>query len=743
MDNRFLWVPFYEEFADKLRAFANNRQALIALIVRVFEKLGIPLPTLERDGMVPVDIDPFTVYALFNKNLTFGNRIARCKAFAEELGMHSPVPESFDGIPLANNQKATFYYFEGNRGEKDIDNLWAVLCSALDYASVQSAENRARFVSAYNSVLPQKGIKWNITMGLYWIRPQFYLSLDGMNRWLLLNGEDDDITAMLADRQLKMLPESISEMLCVFHKKNTPPNGETYMAFLKEAKKELTLAGYKEFYDFSLAAFEMATVVNKQNKLKEKDQEDDSENVISEPEPEPTSTSNYWYMAMGEQGSLLESCVEEGVVRLGWDEVGDLRLLKTKDAIRKKWLEETGEELRGGLGMLTTFRDKIAVGDVIFSRQGRYAINGRAVVTSDYAYDTKYGDEGYCHIRRVKWTHQGHWDVAHILPMATLTTVAEDKIDELEAMFHDSKPLDLKEKPVSTKLLVSEKSVSLYTKDDFLQEVFVDEAEYEVLISLLRNKKNLVLQGPPGVGKTYAAKRLAYAMLGKKDSACVKMVQFHQSYSYEDFIEGYRPVTAGGFALHRGPFYSFCKEAEANPNQDYVFIIDEINRGNLSKIFGELFMLIEGDKRAESLPLLYSNESFRVPQNVYLIGMMNTADRSLAMLDYALRRRFAFYEFRPAFNSESFKKYQAELANEKLDRLIQTVKQLNMTIAEDAVLGKGFCIGHSYFCHPAIGEDAWLQKIVRYELIPLIEEYWFDESDKVREWCQVLQQAIQ
>lgn len=730
MDNRFLWVPFYEEFADKLRAFSNDRQALIELIVRVFEKMGVPLPTLERNGKKPTDIDPFTVYALFNKNLTLDKRFARCKAFAEELGMHTPVPESFDGIPLANNQKATFYFFEGNRGEKDIDNLWAVFCSALDYAAVQSAENRARLISYYDSVLKQKGIKWNITMGFYWIRPQFYLSLDGMNRWLLLNGEDDDITAMLAERQLKKLPASIGEKLYKFHKKNTPPNGETYMAFLKEAKKDLALAGYAEFYDFSWAAFEMAVAVNKQNKLKEKDQEDDSENVISEPEPEPTSTPNYWYMAMGEQGSLLESCVEEGVVRLGWDEVGDLRLLKTKDAIRKKWLEETGEELRGGLGMLTTFRDKIAVGDVIFSRQGRHAINGRAVVTSDYAYDSKYGDEGHYHIRQVRWTHQGHWGVKHLLPLATLTTVAEDKIDEIEAMFHDSPPS-------------SPPEVSPYTKEDFLQEVFVDEAEYEVLISLLRNKKNLVLQGPPGVGKTYAAKRLAYAMLGEKDSDRVKMVQFHQSYSYEDFIEGYRPVTAGGFALHHGPFYSFCKEAEANPKQDYIFIIDEINRGNLSKIFGELFMLIEGDKRSESLPLLYSNEPFRVPENVYLIGMMNTADRSLAMLDYALRRRFAFYEFIPAFNSESFKKFQAELANEKLDRLIQTVKMLNMAIAEDAVLGKGFSIGHSYFCHPATGEDAWLQKVVRYELIPLIEEYWFDEPDKVKEWCQTLLQAIQ
>jgi len=281
-----------------------------------------------------------------------------------------------------------------------------------------------------------------------------------------------------------------------------------------------------------------------------------------------------------------------------------------------------------------------------------------------------------------------------------------------------------------------------YTKEDFLSEVFLSAEKYDTLSGLLRKKKNIILQGAPGVGKTFAAERLAFSLLGQRDSSRVKVVQFHQSYSYEDFVMGYRP-SGNGFSLSKGPFYNFCKIAEKNEG-DYFFIIDEINRGNLSKIFGELLMLIENDKRGgnHEIKLLYSEENFSVPENVHIIGMMNTADRSLALIDYALRRRFAFFELTPAFSSDGFREYQAMKENSQFDALISQVEAMNTVISEDTSLGQGFQIGHSYFCTEEIVDTVWISDVIEYEILPLIREYWFDEEANVLHWSQILRGVL-
>ncbi len=280
------------------------------------------------------------------------------------------------------------------------------------------------------------------------------------------------------------------------------------------------------------------------------------------------------------------------------------------------------------------------------------------------------------------------------------------------------------------------KAYETYTREDFLEEVFMEENQYENILALLEYKKNIIIQGPPGVGKTFIAKRIAYSIMGEKDDSKIGMIQFHQSYSYEDFIMGYRPIE-NGFELKYGVFYQFCEQALNDPHRDYYFIIDEINRGNISKIFGELMMLIEFDKRGSdyAIPLTYTENKFYIPKNIYIIGTMNTADRSLAMIDYALRRRFCFINIKPAFDNLNFKGYLGNKGGDLSNIIIDKITKLNKVIENDISLGGGFCIGHSYFCmdKDTVTEEDY-KNIIKYEILPLLSEYWFDDSGKVTEW---------
>lgn len=315
-------------------------------------------------------------------------------------------------------------------------------------------------------------------------------------------------------------------------------------------------------------------------------------------------------------------------------------------------------------------------------------------------------------------------------PQGSLFKLTRGEFDFILDMIREENPIS------------KDAAIDAYTKSDFLDEVYMTEKRYENLVAVLRNKKNIILQGAPGVGKTFAARRLAWSMMGEQDDSRIEFVQFHQNYSYEDFMMGYKPVE-DGFELKYGVFYRFCQKAANQPDKEFFFIIDEINRGNMSKIFGELLMLIEKDYRGTKATLAYNGLSFSVPKNLYIIGMMNTADRSLAMIDYALRRRFSFFEMEPGFDSEGFIHYQNGLNNETLNELISKVKDLNHEIALDKSLGKGFCIGHSYFCGRDICTDEWMHSIVDYDILPMLSEYWFDDPNKLLRWENILQGVFQ
>jgi len=277
------------------------------------------------------------------------------------------------------------------------------------------------------------------------------------------------------------------------------------------------------------------------------------------------------------------------------------------------------------------------------------------------------------------------------------------------------------------------------------KDLFVPRRDFERFLHLMKTRRNLILQGPPGTGKTFMARRIAWCLIERKDSAPIEMVQFHQSYAYEDFVQGYRPTESGGFKLRDGVFHRFCERARRDPKTPHVFIIDEINRGNLSRIFGELLMLIEADKRSKeyAVSLTYANpsgERFHIPDNVYILGMMNTADRSLAMVDYALRRRFAFATLDPAYDTEhgkkAFRSYveRQGVAGELVTRIIERMAELNQEIANDPELGRGYRVGHSYFV-PNDEEDSrdetWYETVVDTQIQPLLTEYWFDSPERI------------
>ena len=547
-DPRFAWTEFYQAVAHALLRYQQQRQALVAFVLQLAERYQ--LSYLIGKGVQ--DICPFTVMGMFNRGISSQKRRAIAQDLADFLQLNIAAPESFDGIPVLNNQSSTFFAVAKANYTQDISRLWQFFATALSYAEQPTAERAQQFIQQYDQVSQQHAVGWNLTMGLFWLAPEQFMSLDSQSQQYLQQ-----------DLQFKITRQG-AKGRC---------SGQDYLELL----------------------FNVAHYFQKPYSL----------------------PRNFPELAL-----------------YAWEQLGGLKSL------------------------------------------------------------------------------------------------ANDNDEDLTEV-----SLALQDLPIQS-----------YTLNQFIQEgCFLSVEQLNQLQQRVLNKKNLILQGASGTGKTWLAKRLAYAVVGHKAPGHVHVMQFHANTSYEDFIRGWRPLanSSGQYELQLvdGPFLQLIQKALQYPNDRFVMVIEEINRGQTAQIFGEMLTLLESSKRHphEALSLTYAKaqEKIYIPDNLYVIATMNSADRSLTALDFALRRRFAFATLTPNFNSAWFDYAQQHGVSYALLQHIQdNMQALNQEIAENPYLGKGLMLGHSYFTpRTAIqDEQAWYQDIVESEILPLLEEYYQDDAAQLEAW---------
>lgn len=452
-------------------------------------------------------------------------------------------------------------------------------------------------------------------------------------------------------------------------------------------------------------------------------------------------------MRLGSDGLYEPQAIHENVIIIGWlyEDLSNYDTFeKIKPLVQRDFSENSPNSQNIISGMINIFVNEISVGDYVVVKLKNQAI---AIGKVDSPY--KKGEDNL-HLRSVEWCRRDIDESELCSDLQgklgyTRNTVSnlwiQDAVVRIETIIDTGKdpgPIGRSGIVVSGK---DEEPGSCYSVEDIISDgCFVEWERISNILERLRSKKNLILQGPPGTGKTWLAKRLAWALVGQKDEKKVRAVQFHPNLSYEDFVRGWRPSSQGKLDLVDGPFLEIVAAAEEDATGTYVLVIEEVNRGNPAQILGEMLTLLEVDKRnpEDALELTYRREGEQgiyLPPNMHVVGTMNIADRSLALVDLALRRRFAFVDLKPEIGErwKAWVKEQYEFDDAILSDIQERMSSLNETIEADPKLGRQFQIGHSYVT-PLPGREthpsAWYRDVVESEIGPLLDEYWFDDPDR-------------
>lgn len=679
---KYTWVKFYEEFATKLLQYKNNRSELIQSLKDI-KKLTMLNFTAIDYAVTEGDIDPFTVFSYFNRaRINENKKINVLKEIKKVFEMETEVPIDFSGTATLPTYNANFIDDKTSDKSKTANDMWDLFEVAIEYADRGIGVDRLS--QLFDEVSKVVNIGNKLTKALSWIRPNCYTPVDEKRNMIIQMDE------CLSDQVRKLFDKSLE----------IGSDGLVYLTLCEMVIPQFQKLGFNHYYQYFDAKWE-PKIINHVDSGEEGCYEDIK---IDE-------TNYFWMNANPTYWSFDDIAVGEEQFYSHRNENGNKR------RIYKNYLDAKPGDMIVGyeaspVKQLTTLLT------VTKNEKEELYFKKLETLVTPLDYKTLHDDP--------------------LLKDGEMFRNSNGSLFRLtkEEYMHI---LDL---IVETNPKKAEEQLETYTKEDFLEEVYITDEKYNRISRIIKKKKNIILQGAPGTGKTYCAKRLCWSLMGKKDNTRIKFVQFHQNYSYEDFVLGYKPKE-NTYELVNGIFYSFCKQAEGDSKNDYYFIIDEINRGNLSKIFGELLMCIENSYRNHKVTLGYAGKTFSVPSNLYIIGMMNTADRSLAMIDYALRRRFSFIKMEPGFDSKGFKEYQVKLNNDRFNALIQKIKELNYEIKNDSSLGEGFMLGHSYFCGMDDVSDEELEDIIEFEIIPMLEEYWFDQPGKVLRWSNSLRGVVQ